>query len=71
MPFVITTLLLAGSLLAAKPASLPREKDAWLELSTAHFTLVSNSTKAETKRIGVPVWSVCVRRWARYPPTRP
>jgi|CXWL01.1.fsa_nt_gi hypothetical protein len=49
----IPTLLVAGSLLGAKPASLPREKDAWLELSTAHFTLVSNEREAETKRIGV------------------
>ena len=50
---IATALALAVSLLAAVPAqALPRQKEEWIEVRSANFTLFSNAGARNTTRIG-------------------
>jgi Flp pilus assembly protein TadD len=50
---IATVLALAVSLVAAVPAQgLPRQKDEWIEVRSANFTLFSNAGARNTTRIG-------------------
>lgn len=46
-------LLAAGLPLSAATVSLPPEKDPWIRVETAHFTLISNAAKERTIDIGL------------------
>ena len=49
---IVAVALLA--LWAGSPArALPRDKDEWIEVATAHFTLLSNASERNTERIAV------------------
>lgn len=49
----IALLVSAGSSLSAAAFSLPPEKDRWIRVETAHFTLISNAAKERTTEIGL------------------
>lgn len=49
----VVLLLPAGSTWSAAAFSLPPEKDRWIRLETAHFTLISNAAKERTIDIGL------------------
>src|SRR5262245_59318433 len=51
----LLALLTAGRLAPAAAAELPSEKDSWIRLETANFTVFSNAGEKKTKRIALGV----------------
>ena len=46
-------LILAGGTAGARPMDLPSKSDGWFRLTTANFTVFSNTTETRAREIGI------------------
>ncbi len=52
IPFAIVALALAISLAAVPASALPKEKDRWIQVDTANFTIFSQASASTAKSVG-------------------